>query len=147
MAVFFKRKPTKAEQIEVLKELSAIKMRDLLRECIDFDKTPHKTIEDLDNYYQAFFTVTKSEILSYIKSNYSLRDLGMYDQKCYLNLKKEGEKYIIYYWDYEYEMRTGEVIGMREEYYDSEDEVYERYVRFITGSSGTGLTFEDKEED
>ena len=125
--------PTKKEQIESL---------------IDLHNTKHELAQKYNiETWEELFTVTKSEILSYIKSNYSLRDLGMYDQKCYLNLKKEGEKYIIYTWDYEYEMRTGEVIGMREEYYDSEDEVYERYVRFITGSSGTGLTFEDKEED
>ena len=146
MAVFFKRKPTKEEQIKYLMGNGSVSPY-LFNECIDLEKTPNNTWQDNRAINQAFFTVTKSEILSYIKSNYSLRDLGMYDQKCYLNLKKEGEKYIIYTWDYEYEMRTGEVIGMREEYYDSEDEVYERYVRFITGSSGTGLTFEDKEED
>ena len=71
----------------------------------------------------------------------------MYDKKCYLNLKKEGGKYIIYYWDYEYEMRTGEVIGMTEEYYDSEDEVYEEYVKFQQEAAALGLTFEDREED
>ena len=146
MAVFFKRKPTKEEQIKYLMGNGSVSPY-LFNECIDLEKTPNNTWQDNRAINQAFFTVTKSEILSYIKSNYSLRDLGMYDQKCYLNLKKEGEKYIIYTWDYEYEMRTGEVIGMREEYYDSEDEVYERYVRFITGSSGTGLTFEDREED
>ena len=125
--------PTKKEQIESL---------------IDLHNTKHELAQKYNiETWEELFTVTKSEILSYIKSNYSLRDLGMYDKKCYLNLKKEGEKYIIYTWDYEYEMRTGEVIGMREEYYDSEDEVYARYVRFITGSSGTGLTFEDREED
>jgi hypothetical protein len=146
MAVFFKRKPTKEEQIKYLMGNGSVSPY-LFNECIDLEKTPNNTWQDNRAINQAFFTVTKSEILSYIKSNYSLRDLGMYDKKCYLNLKKEGDKYIIYTWDYEYEMRTGEVIGMREEYYDSEDEVYERYVRFITGSSGTGLTFEDREED
>ena len=146
MAVFFKRKPTKEEQIKYLMGNGSVSPY-LFNECIDLEKTPNNTWQDNRAINQAFFTVTKSEILSYIKSNYSLRDLGMYDQKCYLNLKNEGDKYVIYTWDYEYEMRTGEVIGMREEYYDSEDEVYERYVRFITGSSGTGLTFEDKEED
>jgi hypothetical protein len=123
--------PTKKEQIESL---------------IDLHNTKHELAQKYNiETWEELFTVTKSEILSYIKSNYSLRDLGMYDKKCYLNLKKEGEKYIIYTWDYEYEMRTGEVIGMTEEYYDSEDEVYEQYVKFITRSSGTGLTFEDKE--
>ena len=124
--------PSNKEQIEALMSGCFRKIE---------EKYPHiETWEEL-------FTVTKSEILSYIKSNYSLRDLGMYDQKCYLNLKNEGDKYVIYYWDYEYEMRTGEVIDMTEEYYDSEDEVYEEYVKFITRSSGTGLTFEDREED
>ena len=125
--------PTKKEQIESL---------------IDLHNTKHELAQKYNiETWEELFTVTKSEILSYIKSNYSLRDLGMYDQKCYLNLKNEGDKYVIYYWDYEYEMRTGEVIDMREEYYDSEDEVYEEYVKFITRSSGTGLTFEDREED
>lgn len=147
MTVFFKRKPTKEEQIEILRGGSAIKTRNLFRECIDFEKTPHKTIEDLDNYYKAFYIITKSEILTYIKENYSLKDLGMYDNKCYLKLKKEKGKYVIYTWDYEYEMRTGKVIDLREEFYDTEDEVYERYVRFLIGSSGTGLTFEDKKDN
>ena len=125
--------PTKKEQIESL---------------IDLHNTKHELAQKYNiETWEELFTVTKSEILSYIKSNYSLRDLGMYDKKCYLNLKKEGEKYIIYTWDYEYEMRTGEVIDMTEEYYDSADEVYEEYVKFITRSSGTGLTFEDREED
>ena len=144
MTVVLNKTPTKKEQIEAL---MSGRIASFMKKCVNFDKTDKENIEDRMLYRQKVFTVTKSEILSYIKSNYSLRDLGMYDKKCYLNLKKEGDKYIIYTWDYEYEMRTGEVIGMTEEYYDSEDEVYEEYVKFITRSSGTGLTFEDKEED
>ena len=144
MTVVLNKIPTKKEQIEAL---MIGRIASFMKECVNFDKTDKENIEDRMLYRQKVFTVTKSEILSYIKSNYSLRDLGMYDQKCYLNLKNEGDKYVIYTWDYEYEMRTGEVIGMTEEYYDSEDEVYEEYVKFITRSSGTGLTFEDKKED
>ena len=147
MAVFFKRKPTKAEQIEVLKELSAIKMRDLLRECIDFDKTPHKTIEDLDNYYQAFFTVTKSEILSYIKSNYSLRDLGLFEEQdnFRLNVREEKNRFKTFTRCWDTEVRGLPYKEYNIKYFSTEDEVYEEYVDHITGCSGTGLTFEDKE--
>ena len=124
--------PSPKEQIEALISGSFRKIE---------EKYPNiKTWEEL-------FTVTKSEILTYIKENYSLKDLGMYDNKCYLKLKKEKGKYVIYTWDYEYEMRTGKVIDLREEFYDTEDEVYERYVRFLIGSSGTGLTFEDKKDN
>ena len=80
--------PTKKEQIESL---------------IDLHNTKHELAQKYNiETWEELFTVTKSEILSYIKSNYSLRDLGMYDQKFYLNLKKEGDKYIIYTCNYEY---------------------------------------------
>ena len=144
MTVVLHKIPTKEEQIEAL--ING-KVASFMKECVDFEKTNKTSIEDRMQYRKKVFTITKSEILAYIKENYSLKDLGMYDNKCYLKLKKEKGKYVIYTWDYEYEMRTGKVIDLREEFYDTEDEVYERYVRFLIGSSGTGLTFEDKKDN
>ena len=148
MAVFFKRKPTKEEQIKYLMGNGSVSPY-LFNECIDLEKTPNNTWQDNRAINQAFFTVTKSEILSYIKSNYSLRDLGLFEEQdnFRLNVREEKNRFKTFTRCWDTEVRGLPYKEYNIKYFSTEDEVYEEYVDHITGCSGTGLTFEDKEED
>jgi hypothetical protein len=126
--------PSNKEQIEALMSGCFRKIE---------EKYPHiETWEEL-------FTVTKSEILSYIKSNYSLRDLGLFEEQdnFRLNVREEKNRFKTFTRCWDTEVRGLPYKEYNIKYFSTEDEVYEEYVDHITGCSGTGLTFEDKEED
>ena len=91
------------------------------------------------SYWIPAFDVTREEILEYLKANYSLEDLQKNMGSMSIKLKINDGKYIVYSWDYEYEMRKGEIVGYKEWVYDTEDEVYEDFVNGL--GAGTGLSF------
>ena len=126
--------PSNKEQIEALMSGCFRKIE---------EKYPHIEI------WEELFTVTKSEILSYIKSNYSLRDLGLFEEQdnFRLNVREEKNRFKTFTRCWDTEVRGLPYKEYNIKYFSTEDEVYEEYVDHITGCSGTGLTFEDKEED
>ena len=146
MTVVLNKIPTKKEQIEAL---MIGRIASFMKECVNFDKTDKENIEDRMLYRQKVFTVTKSEILSYIKSNYSLRDLGLFEEQdnFRLNVREEKNRFKTFTRCWDTEVRGLPYKEYNIKYFSTEDEVYEEYVDHITGCSGTGLTFEDKEED
>lgn len=66
MTVVLHKIPTKEEQIEAL--ING-KVASFMKECVDFEKTNKTSIEDRMQYRKKVFTITKSEILAYIKEN------------------------------------------------------------------------------
>ena len=149
------KKPTKIEQIKVLVEPGNQKHELAAKYNI-------KTWEDL-------LTVTRSEILDYVKSNYKIEDIyadytsidlkyedipefvkkvesgEIKEESGYFNLRRESGRYVVFTWDYDFWIRTGKVHDIDEDYFDTENELYECYVDGIIRGSGTGINFADKE--
>jgi hypothetical protein len=82
------------------------------------------------------------------KNHYSLKDLGLYNKDNFrLNIKKEKNRYKAFTRCWDLEARGLPYKEYNIKYFDTENEVYEEYVDYITQSSGTGLTFEDKKNN
>ena len=155
--------PTKEEQIE-----SLIKFNPgiVLRKCFTIEEMREMTSKHID-YYKLVFTVTRREILEYIKKNYTLDRLGLtpesrehgYQTSFYqrtkinrrdgLNVERENNKFKCYYFDVEHYFRTRELDQSTGGFFylENEDAVYEKFVNGIISASGTGLTFAEPGEE
>ena len=78
-----------------------------------------------------------------------MRDLGLFEEQdnFRLNVREEKNRFKTFTRCWDTEVRGLPYKEYNIKYFSTEDEVYQEYVDHITGCSGTGLTFEDKEED
>lgn len=158
-----KRFPSKEEQILSLLEGKAFR---LLKECIDYSNEDISSSEKRDELRAKIFTVTPSEVLAYVRSHYSLDDLGVFVEdpgkakkvgKLFgslpdefrdgLNVIQDNGKYKCFYFNDDIYMRTNDSKdSMSEHFYlNSEDEIYEKYVNECLSCDGLGPIFRSNE--
>ncbi len=118
--------PSKIEQIESLLNGTAC---ELVERCVAPDRL-------CSNSYAEVFTVSRREILEYIRKNHNLEEVAknVPGEEDGFYVVPQGNGYLTYI--QERQVRAEQVVV------SSENEAWDRYLDYLIGYSGTGLTFE-----